>query len=864
MAAVAEKLSLNSYKKEPSSSKYVPQSYHVTPHIISTTNGEYQTVFRLRGRTHDCASNAELVKWHTDLNYMLKAIGNERIKLWTHLHHREVNNYPESDYRVAFPAFFDDYYSELFSDVPLMVNDLYLTIVYNPLGDGTQKMLSKFEKASPADLREIQADAIQSLEEICDQVVNTLKPYGITRLGYYYRDKRGNVIREPKQEEIDADLDVDSDDILDEAVTVLAEEQKPQDVTYHTYSSALEWFSYLVNGEWSAVPVCHDRVRDYLMTTRVTSSLWGDGVQLRMVDDTRYTCGIEVRDYDTDTEPGQINILMEAPFEFILTQTYCCMSQQAARTYLSNQQKALLETNDPAQGQIQQMNEALEGVVSRTFIMGWHHLTVHTYAPTLKQARSNASVIKTMLNNSGLIASSVGLASEAAYFAKLPGNQQLAPRPCPLNSWNFLCFSPFHNFMSGKAVNNPWGPALMLFKTTAGTPLFMNLHVTPADEMSFGKRPLGHGLLLGRSGAGKTTLLAAMMAQATKYGARMFFYDSDQGLMPFITLIGGHYTQLKEGVGTGWAPLQLKPTNQNISFAKRLMRQCAEITLGEVLPAELAGNLTKAVDSLMDEHSLIPQADRTLLMLSEMITLPELSKLLQPWTREGEHGWLFDNDSDSLNVTKYDVYGFDLSDFVVSEGELPSPARSPMLMYLNYRVRQSIDGKRRVLQVFDEFHRYLDDPIMDVEIKRGLKTDRKKDAIYLFATQEPNDALECRIGKTIVQQTPTKILMENPDASYDDYVKGMKLTPSEYEALLSIPENSRQFLLKQGSQSALAEMDLSPRIKTAANFKRLDRIMCVLSGTPDNAARLSSLMERTGEVNPDKLLELYWNEVLAA
>ena len=52
--------------------------------------------------------------------------------------------------------------------------------------------------------------------------------------------------------------------------------------------------------------------------------------------------------------------------------------------------------------------------------MGWHHLTVHTFGKTLKEARSNAGVARNMLNNCGLIASGQGLASEAAYYAKLP------------------------------------------------------------------------------------------------------------------------------------------------------------------------------------------------------------------------------------------------------------------------------------------------------------------------------------------------------------------------------------------------------------------------------------------------------------
>ncbi|STL58817.1 putative type IV secretory pathway VirB4 component [Escherichia coli] len=153
-----------------------------------------------------------------------------------------------------------------------------------------------------------------------------------------------------------------------------------------------------------------------------------------------------------------------------------------------------------------------------------------------------------MLSQCGFVGGGVGLASEAAYFAKIPGNQKWAPRPTPINSWNFFHFSPYHNFMRGKPDNNPWGPAVTMFRTANGTPLYFNFHVTPLEERSIGKRPLGHMLLTGTSGEGKTTLLDFLLCQCMKFSPRMFCYDRDRGMEPFIRSVGGYYKVLQQGV----------------------------------------------------------------------------------------------------------------------------------------------------------------------------------------------------------------------------------------------------------------------------------------------------------------------------
>ncbi|WP_241579060.1 VirB4 family type IV secretion/conjugal transfer ATPase [Rosenbergiella nectarea] len=834
------------FKKERAAEqRYLPYSWHLTDHIISLSNGDLLACFKIEGRTHECASDRELITWHRDLNNLVKSFANDNIELWTHEYHHPVEEYPQQRFDHFFADYLDQYNHDLHTASDRYVNDLYLSVIYRQPGDKTQKFLSRFEKSSPAELQDLQAAALAGMQEICGQIAEGMQAYGVEPLGIYYRTKRGEKYFPTASTE-----------------TLPNDEPLPH---LHAYSSALELLYFLVNLEWSLVPVCSGKIGSFIMDNRVISSLWGDIIQLRAVDHNFYTTAIEIRDYDKATEPGQLNLLKEADFSYLLTQSFTIMSELTAKTLLEHQEKSMLETKDRSLSQLSQLGNALDMLLSKEFVMGNHHATLHVFDADEQQVQHNARKAKVLMTQCGLMAGNVSLASEAAYFAKLPGNQHFRPRPVPINSWNFLHLSPFHNFMRGKAENNPWGPAVTLLRTVSGTPLYFNFHATPIEEDSRGKRPLGHTLILGRSGAGKTTVLNFLLAQSMKFSPRLFCYDRDRGMEPFIRSVGGLYTTLQTGVPSGFCPLQLAPTPRNISFVKNLLRVCVETLKGSALSSAMATAIYTAVDAVMDEDSLIPHAERN---ISALLTFVEdvqeqsisLCSLVKEWTRQGEYGWLFDNPNDQLDLHTNDVYGFDLKEFI-SEGEnnAVSLARTPLLMYLLYRIRQSIDGSRRVIQCFDEFHAYLDDQVLEEEVRRGIKTDRKKDAVYIFATQEPTDALDSNIGKTIVQQTVTKLCLENPDADEHDYLHGLKLTEAEFSALRSIPENSRQFLVKQGLQSALATLDLRPRAdaNSPENRERMENILSILSGTPDNAERIEGAIAQYGDA-PQSWLPAFW------
>lgn len=156
-----------------------------------------------------------------------------------------------------------------------------------------------------------------------------------------------------------------------------------------------------------------------------------------------------------------------------------------------------------------------------------------------------------------------------------------------------------------------------------------------------------------------------------------------------------------------------------------------------------------------------------------------------------------------------------------------------------------------IIALIDEFWKVLEDEYFESLAKDKQKTIRKQNGIFIFATQEPSDALESNIAKTLVQQCATFVFLPNPAADREDYIEGFKLSETEFEQIINLGEDSRRFLIKQGETSAVAELNLTG----------FDDELLVLLGTPDRARQVTEIIKRTGNDQPDNWLPLLLNEV---
>lgn len=482
------------------------------------------------------------------------------------------------------------------------------------------------------------------------------------------------------------------------------------------------------------------------------------------------------------------------------------------------------------------MDQAIDGVQNGTIEIGEYHYSLAIFGDSLGQVAKNMADARAALQDGpGFKLSVIDAIPECAWFAQLPGNWTMRPREAKITSRNFACLSPFHNFARGKRKGNPWGEALALMKTPSGQPYYLNFHVSPEDKDSTDEKYPGNTFICGTTGVGKTALEMSLLAFATKYyGLRCVFFDKDRGAEIGIRAMGGKYYALKRGLPTGFNPFQLAPTESNIQFCEKLVKQLVKPMDGTPTPltAKEDGEISQAVRTVMSDKVSFENRRLTTVAQSLPVTGDNsLKARLKKWTAGQPLGWVFDNPRDTQDFSGASIFGYDYTEF------LDDPeVRTPIMAYLLHITESLINGDP-FIYFMEEFWKPLMDEMFSDFALNKQKTIRKQSGLGVFVTQSPSDVLGHRIGKTMVEQSVTQIFLPNPKADHDDYVLGFKVTEAEFNIIKNLGESSRMFLVKQGHRSAVVKFDLGG----------MTDILNVISGTTDNVELLDTIREEVGD-----------------
>jgi type IV secretion system protein VirB4 len=765
-------------KAETDPAKYLPYAFHSTETVVKLDNGELMAVFALDGLPFETTDISILNDWHEKLNLAWRAIAGERVALSVHVVRRCDNYYPDGSFRSGFGAQLDSAYRARILKKRMFKNEHYLTVMLRPAVGRAENIMSNvlgaLRKGTGAGA-EADADLLERMDELVRDTGKMLQRLNPRLLSTY---ERNGLI----------------------------------------FSETLEFLQLVMTGRQTPVPIVRGHLgaalyRDRLIFGRET-------LEIREPGSSRFAGILGVREHASRSYPGQLNQLLSSNFEFVLCQGFAFLGKQAGMETARRRQAQMNATDDAAFSQADALTDAMDDLQSNYYVLGEHHLGLMVIGESVKELNENLSVARAALSESGMVAAREDLALEAAFWAQLPGNFVFRPRPAAITSRNFAALAPFHTYPTGRPNGNHWGNAIAVLKTTANSPFYFNFHAGD----------LGHTLIIGPSGSGKTVIQNFLLSQSEKAGARLIFIDKDRGAEIYVRASGGTYLALKNGQPSGFAPLKaLEHTPRNLDFLTSWLRQLVTPE-GVQLSAQDLRGLMKALNAV----GRIPLHERSLSAIRSQLPQTDLEGIgprLDRWIAGNELGWVFDNDEDTLALDA-SFMGFDMTDFL-EHAEI----RAPLMSYIFHRLDDVIDGRPVIVDI-DEFWKALGDESFQSFAQDGLKTFRKRNAIMMFGTQSPADALNSKIAETIIEQCATKILLPNPNATEEHYIRGLNLTYAEFDLIKrQLSPESRRFLVKQNHESIVVELDLAG----------LDDELAILSGRSSTVAILDDVRAEFGD-----------------
>jgi type IV secretion system protein VirB4 len=787
---------LKASKGEVETSSFIPYSSHVTENTIKLVSGDFLQVIKLQGAAHESADIEDVNNWHNQLNSLMRNIASPNVAIWSHIIRRYYHEYPGGEFPAGFCNDFNKKYEQSMAGDRMLINELYLSILYRPQASKAINWLDKFNPKSEEEIEDEQADNIQALNDISGAAMSGLFRYEPELLGCYEHNG-------------------------------------------HMFSEVAEFLAYLINGEWQRVPLPRAELRDTLATSRPFFGKAGL-MSLKGPTKSKYASILAMQEYPSSSKPGLLNDLLGMPFELIVSQSFTFLSKPVAVGRMTRQRARMVNAGDLAESQIVEIGNALDDLISNRFVMGAHNISFMIFAQDQKKLAENVNLAGSALSNNGMKWTREDMGIAGSFWAMLPGNFEYRVRVGDITSRNFAGFSSFHNFPIGRIRHNQWGDAVMMFKTTSSSPYYFNFHRAEGKEMRIDKnhRDLANTMVIGQSGGGKTVLEMTMLAMAMKFNqppenpATYVLFDKDLGGAIGVRAMGGKYYPIKNGVPSGFSPFQLDPTPDNIMFLEALVKKLVHHEGMPITPSQ-EKEINQAILGVMGAA----KQKRRLGSLLEFFDPTEANGLharLSRWCRGGALGWLFDNAEDTFSLEGSSIFGFDVTEFLDNE-----ETRTPTIMYLFHRIEKLIDGRRLII-FMDEFWKLLLDDYFEDLVQNKLKTIRKQNGFLVMFTQSPRDALRSKISHSLIEQTATKIFLPNPGADYQDYVEGFKLTVREFEIIKDLGEKSRQFLIKQGQNSVVAEL----------NLRGFDDELAVLSGNTATSLLAERLVAELGE-NPD-------------
>ena len=171
-------------RRELVAARHVPYTALVAPEVVRTLSGDYVQTIRVGGIAFESADDEAVNAWHERLNALWRNVASAHVALWVHIVRRRDRAYPAGEFPPGFARELNERYRARLAGETLMVNELYVSLVYRPqptaVGSAALKL---FGRAESDTARAELAESLEACEKLRSQVLAGLAAYEPEVLG---------------------------------------------------------------------------------------------------------------------------------------------------------------------------------------------------------------------------------------------------------------------------------------------------------------------------------------------------------------------------------------------------------------------------------------------------------------------------------------------------------------------------------------------------------------------------------------------------------------------------------------------------------------------------------------------------------
>jgi type IV secretion system protein VirB4 len=779
----------NTLRFESPVSDFIPYACHFDSSTLLTKDGQLLQTIKIVGFSKKIL-NAGIENLRTTIRKsLLDNIKSSKFSIWIHTVRRRANLEPDGNYDKMFSFLTHEAWCKKNYWRDKYVNELYVTILI----DAESFKINKF------------SDLLHNFK---------------------LSQKKYSQILDESYIELNNQVQLCLDDLKDYGAKKLTIKIDKEGA----YSEPLQFFDKIIHLRERRNYVPINDLSEHLASHKI--AFGNNAFEVKSENSKFFGSILTIKEYHELPEDA-IDKILQFPQQLVVSEAIEFIKKEKVLTQYEYQKYIFEVSGETEYGKLSGLNHLFENDQNNETDYCNHQLTVTIIADNVERLDFEVHRSAQALSKLGILTVREDINLENCFWAQLPGNFKFIRRNATMESSLIAGFASLLNYTAGD-IKSIWGDPITIFRTGRGTPYFFNFH----------HKKQGHCLIVGPNSSGKSTLVNFLLSEASKLSPRILILDQFQKSKLTVKAMEGEYEILDVKTDHKLNPLLLEDNEINRKFLFQWLSIIIyEYDIDNKMTKEQGLEINKAVDKIFS----LPMKDRKITnILDQFENDQEILERLKIWHGDGKYAQLFNSD-ENLLFSDNKIKAFDLT-YLSSDKE---NLILPMMYYIIHQFNMKLDGNPAIIVINDGWH-LLRHPYLTSYLEEWLDYLTNNNAIAIFTADITEDeAKDTILRELLIKEFATKIFLSNHNPSI--YQESFNISDAELEMIKGMDIANRHFLLIQGDDSVVAELNLAG----------LDFIIGIMSNDAKAWKLINEIITEVGSDAPEDWLELFYQRYVS-